>query len=188
MDKRRCEWVGKDLLSINYHDKEWGVPIYEDKILFEFLVLEGMQAGLSWITVLRKRENYRTALDNFNAPKIAHYDEKKISELMNNEGIIRNKLKIQSIITNANAFLKIQQELGSFSSYLWRFVDNTPIINYWNSSSELPSSTEISDRMSKDMKKRGFKFVGSTICYALMQATGIVNDHTIHCFCRQSLE
>jgi DNA-3-methyladenine glycosylase I len=188
MEKQRCEWVSKDLLSINYHDKEWGVPIYDDIILFEFLVLEGMQAGLSWMTILKKRENYRAALDNFNPQKIVHYDKNKIYELINNEGIIRNKLKIQSIITNANAFLRVQKELGSFSSYLWGFVNNTPIINYWNSSSELPASTELSDRISKDLKKRGFKFVGSTICYALMQAIGIVNDHTIHCFCRQSLE
>lgn len=184
MNKKRCEWVGDNVLSIAYHDKEWGVPVYDDKLLFEFLILEGMQAGLNWLTILKKREHYRIALDDFNPQKIVHYDENKIQELMNNAGIIRHRLKVQSIITNAEAFLKVQKELGSFSNYLWRFVNNNPIMNQWEHSNALPTRTEISDQLAKDLKRRGFKFVGSTICYAFMQAVGLVNDHTVHCFCR----
>lgn len=184
MTNQRCEWVGANLLSIHYHDTEWGVPVYDDNVLFEFLILEGMQAGLSWITILKRRNNYRTALDNFDPIKITQYDANKIQELMTNEGIIRNKLKIHSIITNAHAFLKVQQEFGSFSKYLWNFVNHRPIINHWNSSKELPARTELSDKLAKELKKRGFKFVGSTICYALMQAIGMVNDHTVDCICR----
>ena len=182
MNKKRCEWVGSDPLYIQYHDNEWGVPVYEDTVLFEFLILEGMQAGLSWLTILKKRENYRLALDHFNAECIAQYDAKKFNELMANEGIIRNKLKIQSIISNAKAFLQINQEHGGFSKYLWGFVSGQPICNHWHNASEIPTRTEISDLMAKDLKQRGFKFVGSTICYALMQATGMVNDHTTDCF------
>lgn len=182
MNKKRCEWVGSDPLYIQYHDNEWGVPVYEDTVLFEFLILEGMQAGLSWLTILKKRENYRLALDHFNAECIAQYDTKKFNELMANEGIIRNKLKVQSIISNAKAFLQINQEYGDFSKYLWGFVNGQPICNHWHNASEIPTRTEISDLMAKDLKQRGFKFVGSTICYALMQATGMVNDHTTDCF------
>lgn len=182
MNKKRCEWVGSDPLYIQYHDDEWGVPVYEDIVLFEFLILEGMQAGLSWLTILKKRENYRLALDHFNAECIAQYDAKKFNELMANEGIIRNKLKVQSIISNAKAFLQINQEHGDFSKYLWGFVNGQPICNHWHNASEIPTRTEISDLMAKDLKQRGFKFVGSTICYALMQATGMVNDHTTDCF------
>ena len=181
--KKRCAWVNDDPLYIDYHDKEWGVPIYDDRLLFEFLVLEGMQAGLSWLTVLKKRENYRRCFDNFDATVIAAYDQHKFDELLANPGIIRNKLKIQSIIVNAKAFLKLQQEAGSFSNYLWRFVEGKPIKNHWENLQQIPPKTLISDTMSKDLKQRGFKFIGSTICYAFMQATGMVNDHTMDCFC-----
>lgn len=162
------------------------MPIYDERLLFEFLILEGMQAGLSWLTVLKKRENYRTSFDNFEAGIIANYDQNKFNELMANPGIIRNKLKIQAIIVNAHAFLKIKRELGDFSSYIWSFVNGQPIKNHWKSTSQVPTKTVISDAMSKDLKKRGFKFIGSTICYAFMQATGMVNDHTIDCFCYSS--
>lgn len=180
--KKRCAWVNSDPLYIAYHDLEWGVPIFEDRLLFEFLNLEGMQAGLSWITILKKRENYRHSFDNFNAVLIAKYNRKKFNALMNNPGIVRNKLKIQAIIENAKAFLRVQEEHGSFSKYLWEFVGGKPIINRWKTSKQVPTSTEISDRLSKDLKKRGFKFVGTTICYAFMQAVGMVNDHTTDCF------
>jgi DNA-3-methyladenine glycosylase I len=181
--KTRCAWVNEDPRYIHYHDHEWGVPIYDEQLLFEFLILEGMQAGLSWLTVLKKRENYRNSFDHFAADVIANYDENKFNELMANPGIIRNKLKIQAVIANANAFLKIKRELGDFSGYIWSFVNGKPIKNHWESISQVPAKTVISDTMSKDLKQRGFKFIGSTICYAFMQATGMVNDHTLDCFC-----
>lgn len=180
--KKRCSWVKDDPLYICYHDLEWGVPIYDDRLLFEFLILEGMQAGLSWLTILKKRTNYRKSFDNFNAKKIAKYDEEKFNQLLMNEGIIRNKLKIQSVITNAKSFLQVTQEFPSFSEYVWGFVNGKPIQNQWSNITQVPSTSSISDRLSKDLKKRGFKFVGSTICYAFMQAVGMVNDHTVDCF------
>jgi len=182
MDKKRCDWSTKDPLYIEYHDTEWGTPVYDDDKLFEFLILETFQAGLSWITVLRKRENFRMAFDNFDYKKIVTYDEKKFDELMNNAGIIRNKLKIKATISNAQAFMEIQKEFGSFSEYIWGFVNHKPINNKWKSMKEIPATTEISDKLSKDLKKRGFKFVGSTVIYAHMQATGMVNDHIMSCF------
>jgi DNA-3-methyladenine glycosylase I len=178
----RCEWCGTDPLYIEYHDNEWGNPVHEDRKLFEFLILECAQAGLSWITILRKRENYLKAFDNFDPVKVSRYSEKKIEKLLQNPGIVRNKLKINSAVGNANAFLKIQKEFGSFDKYIWQFVGGRPIINKWKSIKEIPSSTKESDAMSKDLKKRGFKFIGSTICYAFMQATGMVNDHIKSCF------
>jgi DNA-3-methyladenine glycosylase I len=182
MDKRRCNWCGDDPLYVAYHDKEWGIPVYDDETLFQFLILETFQAGLSWITILRKRENFREALDNFDYKKIAGYDEVKFEELMQNSGIIRNKLKIKATISNASAFMKVQKEFGSFSTYIWQFVNNKPIQNHWNNLSEVPATTALSDKISKDLKKRGFKFVGSTVMYAHMQATGMVNDHLTNCF------
>jgi len=178
---KRCSWCHGDALYESYHDKEWGTPLRDDNKLFEFLLLEGAQAGLSWITVLRKREGYRLAYDNFNAEKIARYSDKKIEKLLGNPEIIRNRLKVNSAVKNAKAFLKLKEKESSFSDYLWGFVDDTPIVNHWKSMSEVPSSTEISDQLSKDLKKRGFNFVGSTICYAFMQATGMVNDHLVSC-------
>lgn len=180
--KNRCTWAGEDPLMIEYHDKEWGRPVHDDTLLFEFLVLEGAQAGLSWITVLKKRDNYRKAFGNFDPAKVASYDDEKIEELMNNPGIIRNRRKITSAITNAKAVLEIQKEFGSFDSYIWQFVDGKPIENEWKSMEDLPSFTAESEKMSKDLKKRGFKFVGPTICYAFMQAVGMVNDHVMDCF------
>jgi DNA-3-methyladenine glycosylase I len=177
----RCGWAKNDL-AIQYHDTEWGVPLRDDRKLFEFLILEGAQAGLSWDTILRKRENYRAAFDDFDAEKIARYDAKKVESLLQNEGIVRNRLKIASTIQNASSYLKITDEFGSFESFIWRFVDGNPIKNARKSLSEIPAKSEISDAMSKDLKKRGFNFVGSTICYAFMQATGMVNDHLISCF------
>jgi len=185
--KQRCDWVGSDPLYIQYHDMEWGVPVYDDRKLFEFLILEGMQAGLSWLTILRKRENFRRAFDNFDPETVARYEEPKIQELLADAGIIRNRLKVRAAVSNARAFLKVQQEWGSFSNYMWRFVDGKPKINAWKTVAELPASTPESDAMSKDLKNRGFKFVGSTICYAHMQAVGMVNDHTVNCFRRQEL-
>lgn len=167
---------------IRYHDEEWGAPVHDDRLLFEFLILEGAQAGLSWQTILNKRENYRAAFDHFDAEKIARYGEKKIAQLLANEGIVRNRLKIRATIQNAQAFLKVREEFGSFDKYLWRFVDGKPVINRRKSMKEIPARTEISDAMSKDLLRRGFKFVGSTICYAFMQATGMVNDHLATCF------
>ena len=181
--KRRCFWVSDDPLYMDYHDNEWGIPVYDDKTLFEFLLLESFQAGLSWITILKKRENFRKAFDNFDYQKIANYDEAKFNELIVNEGIIRNKLKVKSAITNAQLFQEIQQEYDSFSTYIWSYVDGKPIINQFKRREEVPATTAISDKISKDLKKRGFKFVGSTIIYAFMQATGMVNDHTTDCFC-----
>lgn len=179
---KRCSWVSDDPLYISYHDLEWSVPIYDDRLLFEFLVLEGMQAGLSWLTILKKRDNYRKSFDNFNAKKIVKYDQQKIDQLLMNEGIVRNKLKIASVITNAKSFLEVKQEFSSFSEYIWGFVNGSPIQNRWRNITQLPSTSAISDQLSKDLKKRGFKFVGSTICYAFMQAVGMINDHTADCF------
>jgi DNA-3-methyladenine glycosylase I len=180
-EKQRCGWAKNDL-SIAYHDAEWGVPTHDDRILFEFLILEAAQAGLSWDTILRKRENYRAAFDDFDAKKIAAYNDKKCSELLQNEGIVRNRLKIASTVQNAKSYLKIKEEFGSFDSYVWSFVDGKPIINRRNDLSEIPAKTGISDKLSKDLKKRGFNFVGSTIMYAFMQACGLVNDHLVSCF------
>lgn len=178
---KRCDWAKNDL-AIEYHDAEWGVPAHDDRELFEFLILEGAQAGLSWDTILRKRENYRAAFDDFDFEKIALYDAQKCAELLQNEGIIRNRLKIASAVQNANAFLKVQEEFGSFDSYIWSFVDGKPIKNAWENFTQMPAKTEISDRLSKDLKRRGFNFVGSTIMYAFMQACGLVNDHLVSCF------
>ncbi len=178
----RCKWAGSDPLYQEYHDEEWGVPIHDDRKLFEMLILEGAQAGLSWITILRKRENYRKAFSNFDVKKIARYDSKKFDQLLQNEGIVRNRLKINAAIVNAKLFLKVQKEFGSFDKYIWQFVNGKPIINNRKNLKELPAKTIESDLMSKDLKKRGFKFVGSTICYAFMQAVGMVNDHTMDCF------
>ncbi|TDQ30279.1 DNA-3-methyladenine glycosylase I [Tenacibaculum caenipelagi] len=180
--KQRCFWVSDDPLYIEYHDTEWGVPVYDDDKLFEFLILETFQAGLSWITILKKRENFRKAFDNFDYQKIANYSEDKYEELLQDEGIIRNKLKIKATITNAQLFMKVQEEFGSFSKYIWSFVDGNPIKNKFAKREEVPATTELSDAISKDLKKRGFKFVGSTVIYAHMQATGMVNDHTTDCF------
>lgn len=182
MNKVRCSWVGNDPLYIQYHDEEWGVPLYDEQQLFEFLILETFQAGLSWITVLRKRENFRTALDNFDYLMISNYGEQKIDELLNNAGIIRNKLKIKATISNAITFMEVQKEFGSFSKYIWNFVDGKPLENKWKLKSEVPANTELSNIVSKDLKKRGFKFVGTTVIYAYMQAIGMVNDHATHCF------
>lgn len=178
----RCDWAGDDPLYQKYHDNEWGTPVYDDATLFEFLILETFQAGLSWITILRKRENFRMAFDQFDYQKIAKYDTKKENILLQDAGIIRNKLKIKAAISNAQAFLKIQEEFGSFSKYIWAFVDGKPIQNKFKTMSELPANTPLSDTISKDLKKRGFKFVGSTVIYAHMQACGMVNDHLITCF------
>lgn len=180
--KTRCSWCGNDPLYVEYHDTEWGVPIRDEQKLFEFLVLETFQAGLSWITVLRKRENFRKVLDNFDYKKIALYNEIKIVELLQDRGIIRNKLKVRATISNAVAFMKIQKEYGSFSKYIWGFVNDKPIQNNIKSMSEVKATSATSDKLSKDLKKRGFKFVGPTVIYAHMQATGMVNDHTIDCF------
>lgn len=184
--KIRCPWP-TDEMYIRYHDEEWGVPVHDDRLLFEFLILEGAQAGLSWRTVLNKRENYRKAFDQFDAEKIARYSEAKVARLMRDEGIIRNNLKIRSAIQNARIFLKVRDEFGSFDAYQWRFVEGKPIINHYKSMKEVPASTKISDAMSKDLIKRGFKFVGSTICYAHMQAVGMVNDHLASCFRHKEL-
>jgi DNA-3-methyladenine glycosylase I len=178
----RCPWCGNDELYIKYHDEEWGVPVHEDRKHFEFLVLESAQAGLNWLTILRKRENYRVAYDNFDPTKVSQYDEKKIAELMNNAGIIRNRRKIEASINNAKCFLKIQDEFGSFDNYIWDFVDNRPVVNHWHNISEVPATSELSDKVSKDLKKRGYKFLGSTIIYAHLQATGVINDHLTTCF------
>ncbi|RYU70515.1 DNA-3-methyladenine glycosylase I [Aliivibrio finisterrensis] len=183
MDKKRCEWAEVSDLDRDYHDNEWGVPVYSDDELFEYLTLEGAQAGLSWSTILKKREGYRLLFDQFDIEKISQYNQEKVDALMLDVRIIRNRLKIKSTITNAHAFINIQKEFGSFSNYLWDYVDQTPIQNHWKSMSEVPATTELSDKLSKDLKKRGFKFVGSTICYAFLQATGVVNDHLVSCPC-----
>lgn len=182
MTKNRCSWCGDDPLYVKYHDEEWGVPVYDDDLLFEFLILETFQAGLSWITVLRKREHFRVAFDHFDYKKIAQYTEVKYEQLLNDPGIIRNKLKIKATITNAQAFIKVQEEFGSFSKYIWGFVNGKPIINHYKTLKEIPATTALSDTISKDLKKRGFKFVGPTVVYAHMQATGMVNDHIVSCF------
>lgn len=182
MEKQRCDWSTKDPLYIAYHDEEWGVLLHDDQKLFEFLILETFQAGLSWITVLRKRENFRKSFDDFDVKKVAAYGEDKVASLLENAGIIRNKLKIRAAISNARAYIEIQKEFGSFDKYIWGFVDGKPIQNDFKSMSELPATTEVSDTLSKDLKKRGFKFVGPTVVYAHMQATGMVNDHATDCF------
>lgn len=182
MEKHKCDWCVGNSLYEAYHDEEWGVPVYDDDMLFEFLILETFQAGLSWITILRKRENFRKAFDEFNYKKIANYNQNKIDELLVDSGIIRNKLKIKATISNAQAFIKIQQDFGRFSDYIWKFTEGKPIKNKFNSLSEVPANTSLSDSISKDLKKRGFKFVGSTVVYAHMQATGMVNDHLVSCF------
>jgi DNA-3-methyladenine glycosylase I len=184
----RCPWV--DLSKpdyVHYHDIEWGVPIHEDRLLFEFLVLESAQAGLSWYTVLRKRENYRAAFDGFDAEKVAQYDDQKVESLLQNPGIIRNRLKVLAAINNAQRFLAVQEEFGSFDAYIWRFVEGQPVINEIQELADYPATSAASDALSKDLRDRGFKFLGSTICYAHMQATGMVNDHTLSCFRRQEI-
>jgi len=180
--KPRCAWAVNDALYQTYHDQEWGVPLYDDQRLFEFLLLEGAQAGLSWITILRKRENYRAAFDNFDAARIARYGADKIESLLLDAGIVRNRLKIEATVVNAQKFLDVQDEFGSFSKFIWQFVGGTPKQNAWRRPADVPASTPESDQMSKELKRRGFKFVGTTICYAHMQATGMVNDHTTNCF------
>lgn len=180
--KTRCPWCGDDQLYVSYHDKEWGVPVHDDRLLFEFLVLEGAQAGLSWLTVLRKRENYRKAFDNFEIARVAKYGQRDIDRLLLDPGIIRNCLKIESAIKNAQGVLAIQKEYGTFDAFLWRYVNGKPLQNSWKSMANLPATSAASDQMSKDLKKRGFNFVGSTICYSLMQAVGMVNDHLVECY------
>jgi len=182
MTKHRCGWCVGDPLYEAYHDQEWGVPVYDDQTIFEFLILETFQAGLSWITILRKRENFREALDAFDYKKIAAYSDDKLEELLQNPGIIRNRLKVKATVSNAQAFIKIQEEFGSFSKYIWGFVNHKPIQNSVKNYKEAPATTAISDALSKDLKKRGFKFTGSTVVYAHMQATGMVNDHEVNCF------
>jgi DNA-3-methyladenine glycosylase I len=179
----RCHWATKPAM-IEYHDREWGRPVHDDRLFFEFLILEGAQAGLSWETILNKRENYRRAFDRFDAKKIARYDKRNVRELLANAGIVRNRLKIAATISNAQAFLAVQKEFGSFDKYIWQFVGGKPLVNRWEKSTKVPARTEESDAMSKDLKARGFRFVGTTICYAFMQATGLVNDHARDCFAR----
>jgi DNA-3-methyladenine glycosylase I len=183
----RCQWAGDDPLYRAYHDEEWGVPLHDDQRLFEFLILEGAQAGLSWITILRKRDNYRAAFDYFDPVKVVTYDEVKVAELLENPGIVRNRAKIRSAVGNAKAFMQVQQEFGSFDRYIWSFVDGQPVINQWQTLGDIPAETAESRAMSKDLKKRGFNFVGPTICYAFMQACGMVNDHTVDCFRYQAM-
>jgi DNA-3-methyladenine glycosylase I len=180
--KARCFWVSENPLYVNYHDQEWGKPVYEDAIFFEFLLLETFQAGLSWLTILNKRDNFRGAFDDFDYQKIAKYSDKKFEALMQDKGIVRNALKIKSAISNAQFFMEIQQEFGSFSTFIWRYVDQKSVLNKFQHREEMPTTTPLSDQISKDLKRRGFKFVGSTIIYAFLQATGIVNDHTTDCF------
>jgi DNA-3-methyladenine glycosylase I len=181
-EKQRCWWPGTDALYIDYHDREWGVPVRDDPRLFEFLVLEGAQAGLSWLTILRKRDAYRAAFDAFDPEKVARYDARRVAKLLKDEGIVRNRLKIESAVKNARAFLEVQEEFGSFAKYQWAFVDGTPIVNRFKDKKQIPPRTELSDAVSRDMKQRGFSFVGSTIVYAHMQAVGMVNDHVVTCF------
>ncbi len=180
--KKRCEWCGTEPIYIDYHDKEWGVPVHDDRQHFEMITLEGAQAGLSWITILKRIESYREAFDNFDVVKVSKYSDKKIEKLLTNPGIIRNKLKVYSTVQNAKSFLKIQKEFGSFDEYIWQFTNHKTKDNKWKKMGDVPAKTPESDAMSKDLKKRGFSFVGSTICYAYMQAVGMVNDHTINCF------
>lgn len=186
-EKPRCSWPGDIPIYVDYHDTEWGRPTHDDTELFEFLVLEGAQAGLSWITILKKREAYREAFDGFDPAKVALYGPEKVEELMANEGIVRNRLKINAAITNAKLFLEVVEEFGSFDAFIWGYVDGAPIVNRWESEDEIPASTPLSDRISKDLKKRGFKFVGSTIMYAYMQSIGMVNDHVADCFVYREL-
>ncbi|UCF68497.1 MAG: DNA-3-methyladenine glycosylase I [Acidobacteriota bacterium] len=186
--RHRCAWVGTDPLYVAYHDNEWGVPVHDDSKLFEFLLLEGAQAGLSWITILRKRDNYRRAFSGFDPRKIARYDRRKLDRLLHDEGIVRNRLKIESTVVNARSFLAVQRKFGSFDRYMWRFVGGRPLRNRWKKMKDIPARTAESDALSADLKKRGFKFVGSTICYAHMQAVGMVNDHVIDCFRHRQIE
>jgi len=183
-NKPRCAWAyaGMSEAYIDYHDKEWGLPVYDDKVLFEFLILEGAQAGLSWSTILNKREGYRKNFDEFDVNKVANFDKRRINQILKDPSVVRNKLKINSAVKNAQAFLEVQDEFGSFSDYIWGFVNDKPIINQWQDMLEVPATSKISDAIAKDLKKRGFGFVGSTIMYAFMQATGMVNDHTVDCF------
>ena len=185
---KRCEWANRSELEQSYHDNEWGVAIHDDRSLFEFLVLEGAQAGLSWSTILRKRKGYRKAFDNFDARKISQYSENDVSRLLVNSEIVRNRLKINATITNAMALLQVQEQFGSFDHYIWRFVNGRPIQNSWEKMTDIPSSTSESEAMSKDLQKRGFKFVGTTICYAFMQAVGMINDHVVGCFRYEELK
>jgi len=178
----RCSWAGTDPVYVDYHDREWGVPMHDERTLFEMLILDGAQAGLSWITILKKRDNYRAAFDNFDAAKMARYSERKVQALLKNPGIVRNRLKVGAAIQNARMLLKLQEQEGSLAEYLWRYVNGKPVINAWRSIKEIPARTPLSDTISKDLSRRGFKFVGPTICYAFMQAMGMVNDHTIDCF------
>jgi DNA-3-methyladenine glycosylase I len=182
VEKKRCAWLGDDPLMMKYHDREWGVPLYQDQKLFEFLVLDAFQAGLSWAIVLKKRRHFRQAFDNFNPAKIANYNQKKIAELLKNDGIIKNRLKIEATIANARQFLEVKREFGSFADYIWQFTDHQTIKNRFKKLKDLPAKSKESDAMSRDLKKRGFRFVGSTICYAFMQAAGMVNDHIVSCF------
>lgn len=179
---QRCSWCKNDELYTKYHDEEWGVPVFDDKKQFEFLVLESAQAGLSWITILRKRENYRIAYNNFNPVSVANFNEEKIEELIKYDGIIKNEKKIRASVNNAQKFIEIQKEFGSFSNYIWKFVDFKPVINFWNTESEIPAKTKLSERVSEDLKKRGFKFLGPVILYSHLQATGLINDHIVNCF------
>jgi DNA-3-methyladenine glycosylase I len=178
----RCSWCGDDPLYVAYHDEEWGVPVFDDRRLFEFLILEGAQAGLSWSTILKKREGYRAAFDGFDPQVVASYDERKTAELLSNAGIVRNRLKVASAVSNAQSFLVVQEEYGSFSDYIWAFVDGTPIQNQWRTLADIPATTPLAETISKDLKRCGFRFVGPTIVYAHMQATGMVNDHVVGCF------
>lgn len=180
--KTRCEWCGNNPLYLSYHDEEWGVPVDDDRLLFEFLILEGAQAGLSWLTILKKRENYRKAFDNFDCQLVARYTDRDVERLRGDAGIVRNRLKIEAAIKNARSVIEIQEQYGSLSSFLWNYVDGAPVQNNWTRMTDIPGSTALSDELSKDLKKRGFSFVGSTICYAFMQAVGMVNDHTTDCF------
>ena len=182
MDQQRCEWVGSHPLEIVYHDTEWGIPVHDDRRLFELLILEGAQAGLNWLTVLKKRESYREAFAGFDPAEVARFDEARVEALLRNPGIVRNRLKVRSAIRNARAFLKVQEDYGTFDAYVWPFVEGVPKVNRWRSLTEIPAQTPESERMSKDLKKRGFNFVGPTICYAFMQAVGLVNDHTVDCY------
>jgi DNA-3-methyladenine glycosylase I len=184
---KRCEWAGSEPLYVAYHDQEWGVPQHDDRKLFEMLILEGAQAGLSWSTILKKREDYRKAFEDFDPQKVAEFDESKIAELLKDTGIVRNRLKINAAVQNAKALLEVQDEFGSFDKYIWEFVGGEPRVNTWKSLGEIPAQTAESEAMSKDLKKRGFRFVGPTICYAFMQAVGMVNDHVVHCFRYQQL-
>ena len=184
----RCAWAGKEALYQSYHDQEWGVPLHDEHALFEFLILEGAQAGLSWITILKKREGYREAFDHFNPELVARYGDEKLAQLLQNAGIVRNRLKLQSAVINAQKFLAVQAEFGSFDKFIWHFVGGVPLQNQWRTLAEVPATSAISDAMSKELKLRGFKFVGSTICYAMMQATGMVNDHTTDCFRHKHLK